>query len=223
MLRCNNYCVSYWVINALPAAAYCQLILSLVERTNKRTNEQMKTMQNKSIAGVMFTMAELLFCIVFTCDIAWRYNTAQQDDSCTLWLSCMWRLQDLAPVVLHSHWDQGFSQARLPSGQSPWQKSLPGAASDEASELNGFHSPSMCKEVFQFEAQETSVVQATQHVQRYLAGGTSSMRGSGSIALPPVTNPSQVQYSVPSVYPKTWENKLTLLVFCLPASHPAEH
>jgi len=32
-----------------------------------------------------------------------------------------------------------------------------------------------------------------------------------------------VQYSVPSVYPKTWENKLTLLVFCLPASHPAEH
>ncbi len=105
----------------------------------------------------------------------------------------MWRLQDLAPLVLYSHWDQGFSQARLPSGQSPWQKSLPGAAKEEASELNGFHSPSMCKEVFQFEAQETSVVQATQHVQRYLAGGTSSMRGSGSIALPPVTQPSQVQ------------------------------
>ncbi|KAL0037098.1 hypothetical protein WJX79_000251 [Trebouxia sp. C0005] len=100
-------------------------------------------------------------------------------------------LKDLAPVVLYSQWDQGFSQAKLPSGQSPWQKSLPGAAKDEASELNGFHSPSMCKEVFQFEAQETSVVQATQHVQRYLAGGTASMRGSGSIALPPVTQPSQ--------------------------------
>ena len=113
--------------------------------------------------------------------------------SCTLWLSWVWRLQDLAPLVLYSHWDQGLSQARLPSGQSPWQKSLPGTDKDESSGLNGFHSPSMCKEIFQFEAQETSVVQATQHVQRYLAGGTSSMRGSGSIALPPVTQPSQVQ------------------------------
>ncbi len=92
--------------------------------------------------------------------------------------------------MLYSHWDQGFSQARLPSGQSPWQKALPGAAVEEASGLNGFNSPSMCKEVFQFEAQETSAVQATQHVQRYLAGGT-SMRGSGSIALPPVSG-SQV-------------------------------
>lgn len=100
-------------------------------------------------------------------------------------------LKDLAPLVLYSHWDQGLSQARLPSGQSPWQKSLPGTDKDESSGLNGFHSPSMCKEIFQFEAQETSVVQATQHVQRYLAGGTSSMRGSGSIALPPVTQPSQ--------------------------------
>ncbi len=194
------------------------------EQTNERTNEDYAE-QEHCRRDVHNGRALVLHSLhLFTsCDIAWRYNTAQQDDSCTLWLSCMWRLQDLAPVVLHSHWDQGFSQARLPSGQSPWQKSLPGAASDEASELNGFHSPSMCKEVFQFEAQETSVVQATQHVQRYLAGGTSSMRGSGSIALPPVTNPSQVQYSVPSVYPKTWENKLTLLVFCLPASHPAEH
>lgn len=48
----------------------------------------------------------------------------------------------------------------------------------------------MCKEVFQFEAQETTAVQATQHVQRFLTGG-SSMRGSGSIALPPVA-PVQV-------------------------------
>lgn len=93
-------------------------------------------------------------------------------------------------MVLYSKPDEGFSPARLQLGQSPWQKALPGAAIEEASDLDGFNSPSMCTEVFQFEAQETSAVQATQHVQRYLAGGT-SMRGSGSIALPPVTQ-SQV-------------------------------
>lgn len=94
-------------------------------------------------------------------------------------------VQDLAPVVLYSSSDQGISQARLPSGQSPWQRALPGTAAEDTSGLNGFRSPSMCKEVFQFAAQETTAVQATQHVQRFLTGG-SSMRGSGSIALPPV-------------------------------------
>ena len=94
-------------------------------------------------------------------------------------------VQDLAPVVLYSQWDQDFNQARLPSGQSPWQHALPGTVTEDTSGLNGLRSPSMCKEVFQFEAQETTAVQATQHVQRFLTGG-SSMRGSGSIALPPV-------------------------------------
>lgn len=100
----------------------------------------------------------------------------------TMLLTCM---QDLAPVVLYSRWDQGISQAQLPSGQSPWQHALPGTAQEDLSGLNGFRSPSMCKEVYQFEAQGTTAVQATQHVQRFLTGG-SSMRGSGSIALPPV-------------------------------------
>lgn len=94
-------------------------------------------------------------------------------------------VQDLAPLVLYSQRDQGFSPATLPSGQSPWQKALPGTAKEDVSGLNGFRSPSMCKEVFQFAAQDTTAVQATQHVQRFLTGG-SSMRGSGSIALPPV-------------------------------------
>ena len=92
--------------------------------------------------------------------------------------------------MLYSQWDNGFSQARVTSGQSPWQKPQLGAAAEDSSDLNGFNSPSMCKEVFQFEARETSAVQATRHVQQYLAGGT-SMRGSGSIALPPVAD-SQV-------------------------------
>lgn len=107
-----------------------------------------------------------------------------------LMCGCVCFLQDLAPVVLYSQWDQGFTQARVTSGQSPWQQPQVGAAAEEASDLNGFNSPSMCKEVFQFEARETTAVQATQHVQQYLAGGT-SMRGSGSIALPPVVD-SQV-------------------------------
>ena len=101
-------------------------------------------------------------------------------------------MQDLAPVVLYSSSDQSISQARLPSGRSPvpsgqsmWQRALPGTAEEDTSGLHGFRSPSMCNEVFQFEAQETTAVQATQHVQRFLTGG-SSMRGSGSIALPPV-------------------------------------
>lgn len=101
-------------------------------------------------------------------------------------------MQDLAPLVLYSSSDQGIGQVRLPSGQSPvlsgqspWQRALPGTAEKDTSGLHGFRSPSMCHEVFQFEAQETTAVQATQHVQRFLTGG-SSMRGSGSIALPPV-------------------------------------
>ncbi|KAL3144021.1 hypothetical protein ABBQ32_003825 [Trebouxia sp. C0010 RCD-2024] len=94
-------------------------------------------------------------------------------------------LKDLAPLVLYSQRDQGFSHATLPSGQSPWQTALPGTAEEDVSSLSGFRSPSMCKEVFQFEAQDTTAVQATQHVQRFLTAG-SSMRGSGSIALPPV-------------------------------------
>lgn len=95
--------------------------------------------------------------------------------------------QDVAPLVLYSQRDQVFSQV---SGQSPWQHALPGLAKEDGLGLSGFRSPSMCKEVFQFEAQDTTAVQATQHVQRFLTGG-SSMRGSGSIALPPVT-PIQV-------------------------------
>lgn len=43
----------------------------------------------------------------------------------------------------------------------------------------------MCQQVFQSTATEDSPVQATQRAQRHLAAGT-SMRGSGSIALPPV-------------------------------------
>lgn len=110
---------------------------------------------------------------------------------------CVVLVQDLAPVVLYSSSDLGTSQARLPSGQSqlpsgqsPWQRALPGTVEEDILGLNGFRSPSMCKEVFQFEAQETTAVQATQHVQRFLTAG-SSMRGSGSIALPPVA-PVQV-------------------------------
>lgn len=100
-------------------------------------------------------------------------------------------------MVLYSSLDQGTNQARLPSGQFPlpsgqslWQRALPGTVEEDTLGLNGFRSPSMCKEVFQFEAQETTAVQATQHVQRFLTAG-SSMRGSGSIALPPVA-PVQV-------------------------------
>ena len=104
-------------------------------------------------------------------------------------------IQDLAPVVLYSSWDQGFTQARLPSRQTLWQQALPSPAVGGVSDMDGFNSPSMCKEVFQFEAHDTSTVQAAQHVQRLLAGGTTSMRGSGSIALPPVAG-SQVSVAL---------------------------
>ena len=97
-------------------------------------------------------------------------------------------MQDVAPYVLSPHqWDQGLSPARLASGQDTWQKALPAAAGQKSSGLDGLNSPNMCTEVFHFKAEEATAVQATQHVQRYLAGGMgSSMRGSGSIALPPV-------------------------------------
>lgn len=114
-------------------------------------------------------------------------------------------LQDLAPVALYSHWDQGPNQARLPPGQSSWQHALPDTVQEDLSGLNGFRSPSMCKEVFQFGAQETTAVQATQHVQRFLTGG-SSMRGSGSIALPPIP--------IPKVCPCTHQVNLCSTLRC---------
>lgn len=120
-------------------------------------------------------------------------------------------MQDVAPYVLSPHqWDQGFSPARAASGQDTWQKALPAAAGSGSSGLSGLNSPNMCTEVFHFEAQEATTVQATQHAQRYLAGG-SSMRGSGSIALPPVEG-TQVG-SLTSVT----DNKFATAYLCKPS------
>ena len=94
-------------------------------------------------------------------------------------------VQDLAPYALYStYWDQAMSPAHLPAVQGTWPKALPGQQSEEGTGLTGFTGPTMCQQVFQSTAAEGSA-QATQRAQRFLAAGT-SMRGSGSIALPPV-------------------------------------
>lgn len=109
-------------------------------------------------------------------------------------ISFMAALQDLAPYALyHSYWDQGTTPAHLPVIQSSWQQALPGGVdSDGSRSLAGFVGPSMCQQVFQSAATEdSSPMQATQRAQRHLAAGT-SMRGSGSIPLPPVQGYEQV-------------------------------
>ena len=105
-------------------------------------------------------------------------------------------MQDLAPYALHdSYWDQGSTPAHLPVIQSSWQQALPGSAGpDHSTSLSGFVGPSMCQQVFQSTATEDSPVQATQRAQRHLAAGT-SMRGSGSIALPPIHESGYEQVS----------------------------
>lgn len=78
-----------------------------------------------------------------------------------------------------------------------WQQALPGSAdldTEQSKSLQGFTGPSMCQQVFQSTAVSDSPMQARQRAQRHLAAGT-SMRGSGSIALPPVQDPEHEQVS----------------------------
>lgn len=106
-------------------------------------------------------------------------------------------MQDLAPFALyHSYWEQGITPAPLPVVMGSWQQALPGSDldSEQSKSLSGFVGPSMCQQVFQSTAANDSPMQATQRAQRHLAAGT-SMRGSGSIALPPVQEVGYEQVS----------------------------